>query len=393
MKSSSRVTAGALQAARARPRVVIAVTYITDYRVPFFERLRESLREQGVELQLLYGKPSASEARKNVAAPIDWAVAVPTRYLFKERICWLPLGGFARDADLVIVPQENKLLYNLWLLTFGRPRRLAFWGHGRNMQSSNRESLRERFKRWTANKVDWWFAYTSMSAALIADSGFPGGQTTVVENAVDTQELDEECARVTPAQCDAMRRRFGLQHGPVGLYLGSIERMKRLDLLIAAAIRIRARIPDFQLLVAGKGSEQAMIEAAAREHNWIRYAGPLRGKDKATALILSDVMLNPGAVGLGILDSFVSGTPLVTTDCDTHGPEISYLDSGRNGIMTAEDDAAYADAVIAMLSDGLLLARLGREARTSGQTYSIENMAERFSHGILNCLALAPAAG
>lgn len=392
MKSSTNITTDTLRAVRGRPKVVIAVTYITDYRVPFFEKLREILRRQGVELQLLYGKPSASEAKKNVPAPIDWAVAIPTHYLFKDRICWLPLGSFARDAELVIVPQENKLLYNLWLLTLGRPKRLAFWGHGRNMQSANRESLRERFKRWTANKVDWWFAYTSMSAELIAGSGFPDRQTTVVENAVDTQELADACAGIGTAECEAMRRRFGLREGPVGLYLGSIEKMKRLDLLIDSAVRIRERIPGFQLLVAGKGSEQAMIEDAAREHDWIRYAGPLRGEDKATALMLSDVMLNPGAVGLGILDSFVSGTPLVTTTCDTHGPEISYLDSGRNGVMTAEDDVEFANAVVHMLSDQALLERLGRGARASAQTYSIENMAERFSRGILKCLAISSRA-
>jgi hypothetical protein len=38
-------------------------------------------------------------------------------------------------------------------------------------------------------------------------------------------------------------------------------------------------------------------------------AGMLKGQDKVQALACATVMLNPGLVGLGILDSFVWGCP------------------------------------------------------------------------------------
>lgn len=368
-------------------RVVIAEMYINDYRLPFYNHLRALLAQERIELNLLTGVPSRNEAKKRDQATLGWEIQIPCTYLAGERLCWLPFGSYAQGADLVIVTQENKLLFNLWLLSLGRPRRLAFWGHGRNMQASKPNGWKENFKRWTTNKVDWWFAYTEATTALLGRQGFPGSATTTVNNSVDTRKLAALCQTVSPIDCQRMRRRLGLDHGPLGLYLGSLHKMKRFDFLLEAARRIRSRIPDFQLLIAGAGPMQADIEAAAREQPWIRYAGPLVNLDKAVALRLADVLLNPGAVGLGILDSFVSGTPLITTECATHGPEIAYLRSMQNGVMTANDIDAYCAAIISLLTVPEQLAKLQAGALASAAQYTIEKMAASFTEGIVACLS------
>src|SRR5581483_4554940 len=65
----------------------------------------------------------------------------------------------------------------------------------------------------------------------------------------------------------------------------------------------------------------------------------------------SSLLLNPGALGLVMLDSFVFGTPLVTCDITSHGPELAYLQPGRDGVLTANDEAACADKVVRLLRD------------------------------------------
>lgn len=369
-----------------RRRVVIVERQLLHYRIGLYQKLRPLLEQKGVELQLLIGEGTALEAQKKDEAELDWAIRIPTHYLVGDRLCWQPFGAYARDADMVIVMHENKLLYNLWLLSFGRPRRLAFWGHGRNMQSNRPGGIKELFKRWTINKVDWWFAYTEMSAQLVSQTGFPRERTTVVENAVDTMEMTSYCAEVGAERCNQLRQTLGLVGGPIGLYLGSLYREKRIDFLLQAALLIRQRVPGFQLLVVGAGPEQGLIEAAARQHPWIHYCGHLQGRQKATVLVLADIMLNPGLVGLGILDSFASGTPMFTTDCGLHSPEISYLESGKNGVMTANDVHAYADAISTVLSDPAALERLRNGALAVAPRYTIENMAERICEGIVRCL-------
>jgi len=368
------------------PRVVIVERQLLHYREAVYEQLRELLRRDGIEMQLLIGEGTPDEKKKKDEAKLDWPIRIPTRYLFNYRVCWQPFPEYARNAEMVIVGHENKMIYNLWLMSFGRPKRLAFWGHGRNMQSQHPDGLRERFKRWTINKVDWWFAYTDSSAALVSGAGFPGSRITVVDNAIDTRELKAQCDAVTAADKAALRRRIGFSDGPVGIYVGSLYQEKRLDFLLDAAQRIRSQVPGFQLVVVGAGPDQHVIEEAARLHPWIHYAGQRTGRDKAELLALADVMLNPGLVGLGILDSFVGACPMFTTDCGLHSPEISYMVSGQNGVMTENTIEAYADAVSRTLSDPALLARLQQGALTSASRYTIENMAMRLRNGILACI-------
>lgn len=372
---------------KTRPRVLIVERQLLHYRASFYNRLRGLLERDGIELQLLVGDGTPAEKKKKNEAHLDWAIRIPTHYLFGTTLCWQPFAAYAKEADLVIVMHENKIIYNLWLLFFARPKRMAFWGHGANLQSDNPHGWKELFKRWTINKVDWWFAYTESSAALVHRAGFPRERTTIVQNAVDTEEMAAFCKDVSDAELRGKRAELNLEDGPIALYLGSLYKEKRLDFLLDAAYRIRERIPAFQLLVVGAGPEQQQIEAAAIRCPWIHYLGPLQDRDKAVALVLADVMLNPGLVGLGILDSFTSGTPMFTTDCGLHSPEISYLSSGANGVMTRNDVEAYAGAVIDALREPEAIARLSRGALSSAPHYTIENMADRIRIGICSCLA------
>ncbi|HEX7642752.1 MAG TPA: glycosyltransferase family 4 protein [Burkholderiaceae bacterium] len=372
--------------AAPRPKVLIVERQLLNYRMAFYNCLRGMLERDGIELQLLVGEGTPAEKRKKNEVSLGWSIHIPTHYLPGTSLCWQPFGRYAKDADLVIVMHENKILYNLWLMLAARPKRLAFWGHGANLQSDNPDGFKERFKRWTVKKVDWWFAYTDSSAALVAKAGFPAQRTTVVQNAVDTEEMIRLCGEVSAAQCRLKRREWGLGDGPVGLYLGSLYKEKRLDFLLAAAALIRSSLPDFQLLVVGAGPEQHTIEQAAAAHPWIHYLGPLQGNRKAEALVLADVLMNPGLVGLGILDSFASGTPMFTTDCGLHSPEISYLAPGHNGVMTNDDVHDYAAAIVATLRDARYLESLGQAALASASQYTVENMAARIRSGILACL-------
>jgi glycosyltransferase involved in cell wall biosynthesis len=185
-----------------------------------------------------------------------------------------------------------------------------------------------------------------------------------------------------------MRRKLNLGDGPVGLFVGSLYKEKRLDFLLDAARLIRLDIPDFQLIIVGAGPDQEMVEEAVRRYSWIRYLGPLQGEDKAATLMLADVMLNPGLVGLGILDSFTSGRPMFTTDCGLHSPEISYLSNGQNGMMTNNDLISYANAVSNALQKKEVIETLRAGALSSGLHYTIENMAGRIRDGICACLSM-----
>jgi len=370
----------------SRVRVVIVERQLLHYRAAFYELLRELLHLDGVELQLLVGKGTAAEEKRRDEVTVPWATPIATHYFFGGALCWQPFGVYARDADMVIIPHENKMLYNLWLIFFNRPKRIAFWGHGANMQSSRPNGLKERFKRWTVGKVDWWFAYTESSAKLVEQAGFASECITVVENAVDTQKMKSECDSVTGTERDHLRRSLGLEEGPVGVFVGSLYREKMLGFLLEAAHLIRRHVPGFSLLIVGAGPEQRVVDEATKDFSWIRCLGPLRDRRKSEILMLGDVLLNPGLVGLGILDSFVSGRPMFTTDCGVHSPEISYLSNWKNGVMTPVDRKIYAETVSEVLQHPEMIEILRQGALTSASKYTLENMAGRIRQGIRACL-------
>ncbi len=367
-------------------RVAIVQRRLTHYRLSLFARLRARLAGQDITLSLLAGAGTPAEEKKNDAGHLPWATCVPTRYWLDGRLCWQSFGRALDDVDLLIVTQENKLLRNHLLLVAPRRFKLAFWGHGANLQSDNPDGIKERFKRWTTNRVDWWFAYTQMSADLVRAAGFPQARTTVLNNAVDTMELLRQRQSVTPEETATLRQSLGFGSGPVGVYVGSLYTDKRLDFLFAAAEAIRMQVPDFHLLIVGDGLERDQVQAWCAAHSWARWAGARFGRDKVLHMSLAQFLLNPGLVGLGILDAFASGAPMVTTDHKGHAPEIAYLEPGVNGVMTADDLGSYVDACVRLLRVPGALDVLREGCAAGAREYTVENMVMRFADGIERCL-------
>lgn len=363
-------------------KVTIVQRRLTHYRAPFFELLRAVLEKQQIQLELLVGVGNKGEERKLDAGVLDWAISIPTRYFAGERICWQPIHRYLNKTDLVVVTQENALLANHLMILLPRKSKLAFWGHGANLQSNSPNGLKERFKRWTTNRVDWWFAYTQMSADLVTAAGFPGNRITVLNNAVDTSEMRRQRQSVTPEETRALRESLGFGPGSVGAFVGSLYADKRLDFLFAAAEAIRQGVPDFHLLIVGDGPERGKVQAWCAAHPWARWVGARFGRDKISYLSVAQVMVNPGLVGLGILDAFVCGVPMLTTDCGIHSPEIAYLANGANGVITADDLDAYVQACVDLLRNHRVLEVLRISCFASAKEYTMENMAHRFADGI-----------
>lgn len=359
---------------------------MAEYRLPLFERLRDRLAARDIALDVLYGDATRVERTKGDGGDLSWGRRIPTRYLLNGRVCWQPFGAWIGDADLIVIAQENKLLFNHWLLMH-RPRaRIAFWGHGKNMQSNKPSGLAERIKRWSVCRVHWWFAYSDLTRDIVLATGFPRERICVLNNSVDTSRLMELRQAISDKEMADARSHLGLETGPIGIYVGSLYADKRIDFLIAAARRVREHLSSFHLLMVGGGPESERHRAATRSDQWIHWMGVRRDKEKVALLAMSDLMLIPAAVGLAILDSFALRVPLLTTCNPGHGPEIAYLHNGVNGVMTAPSAHAYAAAVVRILRNPDELAQLKAGCAASATLYAVENMAERFADGIAGAL-------
>ncbi len=377
----------------ARPRVTVLQHRLLHYRVALFELLRAECDRRGIELRLVHGQPSPRELHKKDTGSIAWADQVTNRWItvFGRDLLWQPFPRDLRGSDLVVIMQENRILSNYVFLLkhlFARSR-VAYWGHGRDFQSDAPAGLRERWKSFWLPRVDWWFAYTNITRNILLEHGFPAARITCIYNAIDNERFIDELSAVTDASLAALSDELGLAAGaPLGLYCGSLYPDKRLDLLVQAAQRIHAAIPAFRLVVIGDGPSRPALEAQLAGQAWARCVGVKKGPEKAAFFRRATAYLNPGMVGLHVLDAFCAGLPMFTTANARHSPEIEYLEHGRNGFIVADEPAAYADAVIAMLRDPARCAFVAAAARATARNYTLQNMVSNFARGIEECLGL-----
>ncbi len=373
-------------------QVLLVQRRLPEYRLPLFERLKAILSGEGVRLVLAHGDATSRERTRNDEGTLPWAVRVRNRYAtvrgVQVVVQEIPRALRAGSA-LVILSHENGILSNYPILVrrmLAPSTRVAFWGHGPKPS----QHLRQGVKRWTARQVDWWFAYTSLSVDRVLRAGFPADRVTCLDNSIDTQALQGWARSITEGERTALRRELGIDGGQVAVYLGSLTPEKKLPFLVQASELLRRRNPDFHLLVVGDGPLLPEMREAARSRPWLHVVGARHDREKALHCSLARVNLNPGMVGLGIVDSFALGIPLATTELDIHSPEIAYLEPGRNGLLTPHDPEAFAAAAGRVLEDDGFWAELVAGCHTAAGRYDIDGMASRFASGILAALEVPP---
>jgi glycosyltransferase involved in cell wall biosynthesis len=374
---------------RPAARVAYVYPFAFQYRAAFHEQLRAALAAEGIGYNVIACPDPRMAADRGDLVRLAWATETGCTKLrvSGRELRYQHALRVALAHDLIIVQQENGLLLNypLQLLAPLLGKRVAFFGHGRNFQSRAPDGLRERFKRFWTRRVDWWFAYTSLSAEAVRAAGFPNERITVFNNTLDLAQIARERAAVSAERVAARRAALGSSN--VGVFMGALYPDKRLGFLLEAAALVRRRVPDFQLLIAGGGVDAPLARAAAERHDWVHYLGPQFGVAKAELLALGRVLLIPGLVGLTAIDAFAYGLPLVTTAMPYHGPEIAYVESGRNGVIVPDDVQLYADAVVALLTDEAARAKLLAGMAADLETYSMSRMVARFAEGVRQALA------
>ena len=375
-------------------KVAILQHRLLHYRVDLFQRLKNELKGDNVELELFHGKPSLKELTKRDIGQLSWSHYVNNSYvnIAGVDILWQKLPHI-KDYDLIILIQENRIISNYFIILqaklFYRKTKLAFWGHGKNMQSVNPRGLKEYWKRKWLSAVDWWFAYTEGTKSYLINSGFPVDNITTLNNSIDTSRFKELVQHVDYNRIHALKKDLNLtDDSEVCVFCGSIYLEKKIELLLDACEIIYGRNPNFILIVIGDGPDRIILDRYINSSPWLRTVGIKTGQDKADIFSISKLMLNPGLVGLHILDSFCSGVPMITTERALHSPEFDYLLPDENGVVVRGPDCpkSYADAVTNCLCNENLLSKLRSGCYASSTKYSLDMMVTNFKNGIKDAL-------
>jgi len=368
-------------------KVVILQHRLLHYRTKLFEQLRAAGLVKGIQIELVHGQATRRESIKKDEGSLGWAHKVVNKVweVGERDILWQPYPSMLKDADLVVVMQESRILsnYPLLLSRLWSKRKVGYWGHGKNFQSDAPTGLREQWKNFLIRRVDWWFAYTDMTVDILTKAAYPSSQITCLDNAIDTSSFKADLASWSTTEVAEAKQQLGIVPGAaVGVFCGSLYPDKKLDLLVAAADLIRQRMPDFSLVVIGDGPSMPEMREAAATRPWMHLLGVRKGREKALYFRMGDVMLNPGLVGLHIVDAFCAGMVIMTTRTARHSPEVAYLRDGENGVYSDDTPEAYSQAVLNVIQDKARLAQMKAQSLADSEHYTLEHMVERFAEGI-----------
>ncbi|GGK77485.1 glycosyltransferase family 4 protein [Amphritea balenae] len=372
-------------------RVIILQRVLPHYRVPFFDLLYKLLKDEGVELFVIYGQECPGSVPASCEYTRDWSLKIDNKYFsfFGKEIVYQPVFHLLSTSDLVIVEQANRLVLNYLLLVLRRLTKLkvAFWGHGKNFQSYNSDDFFEKIKRFYSSEVDWWFSYTNSGVSIIKSLGFPESKITCVDNSIDVSELKLSSRNVELNDVLEIKKTLGIISNNVAVYCGGMYSEKKINFLLESCDLVRKEISDFEVLFIGDGPDSKDVINYTVNRSWAHFIGPKVGVDRVPYFKISKILLMPGLVGLAVLDSFAFEVPMITTNIPIHSPEFDYLDNNVNGIVTEFDVHLYSKKVIELFKDDSLLIALKEGCRSSASNYSVENMASNFHFGVLKAVS------
>lgn len=216
-------------------------------------------------------------------------------------------------------------------------------------------------------KTFLWRQMGRWANAIVANSGggieaWPRHRTRfIVPNGVDLDAIQKESRR-PPADLELFRGQ------PTIVSIGRLTPGKGQLVLLRAAARVKADLPDFRLLLFGEGPGRIVIEAQAaaldlgRNVRLLGYRSDVwQWLGQASMMVsMSEAEGHPNAV----LEAAAADVPLILSDIPAHREAV-----GDDGALFVGhgDDAALADAIRQVLAD--------REAATGRAASALQRVA------------------
>ncbi len=356
-------------------RVGIVQRVLPRYRPPFFDMLAA----QCGGLSVFAGEPRASEA---IVSAEKLTVAKWTRaknlHIFGEPFYFCYQRGLIEwlesfDPDVLIVEANPRYLSTpaakRWMHKRGR--RVIGWGLG---APSERTGIAGMLRKNFMRQLDAVIAYSERGATEYRSLGFPAEQIFVAPNAVSPRPSGSPPSR--PAQ---------FAGPPVVLYVGRLQKRKRLDNLIRSCSSLpQSLLP--RLVIVGDGPERGELENLAKEiYPATEFWGALFGAALDTGFAEGDLFVLPGTGGLAVQQAMAHALPVIVAQGD--GSQEGLLTPANGRQLPANDESALHTALADLLSDAARLRKMGAESfRLVQEKFNLEEMVASFI-GAINKVA------
>ena len=170
---------------------------------------------------------------------------------------------------------------------------------------------------------------------------------------------------------------------PTILFVGRLDKRKGFEYLLEAFGRVRISIPNARLLVVGaynkEDKEPYVLQARQDGFRGVHFVGYVPEAEKPRYFRSCDVFCAPStgneSFGIVLLEAMASGRPVVASNIPGYR---SVLTDGREGLLVERGDVSgLASALIRLLRDPDLRARMSAQGRETARCFAWERIAAR----------------
>ncbi len=248
----------------------------------------------------------------------------------------------------------------------GRGGRVIGWGLGAPPIRGPLMGLRQKQRLELLSSLDGMIAYSRIGADQYRQIGIPEERVYVAPNAVDK-------APASPPR----QRQPHFDGQPMVLFIGRLQRRKRLDLLIKACSALPADLQP-RLVIVGDGPALGELrEVAGKLYPHAEFAGAKHGIELEEYFARADLFVLPGTGGLAIQQAMAHGLPVVVARGD--GTQDDLVRSENGWQVPPDDLQALANALQKALDDPSKLRQMGEASyRIVAKEINVDKMVEVF---------------
>ena len=220
-------------------------------------------------------------------------------------------------------------------------KRVLMWTHGYLKEEPGFKGyIREIFYRI----ADGLLLYGHRGRKLMEKRGFDPKTLYVVYNSLDYDLQKSIRLRYSMRDLNELRKTHFENHTlPVLVFTGRVTKRKGLELIFKAQDQLRLMGMLTNVLVIGDGPDRVKLEKLVEISNLssnVKFVGACYDENIiGPLLMMSDVCVSPGEVGLTCIHSMAYGTPVIShDDPSSQGPEWESIIDGVTGSVFRKGD-------------------------------------------------------
>lgn len=328
--------------------VAVIYHYVVHYRRPIFNLLS---RSESPEYTIVSGHDSEIVIKK---LPSSYKDIPPTdggirwkfvkNYWFLNRFLFQP-GIFkyslSKDVDTIIF-LGNPYFISTWIsavLARIAGKKVVIWSHGFLRPENNLKGL---IRATFLNLAHEHLVYGGYAKKNMVKRGFKPDKIHLVYNSLDYD--NQRALRESPRPPSLSLFDSNV---PVFGFIGRLTKQKKIDILLDVLARLNEGKHRANLLIVGDGEERANLEKKVEElglSQSVYFYGACYDEEMIRRLVLlMNVVVAPGEVGLTAIHALTFGVPVIThNNFNEQMPEFEAITDGQTGSFFDYDDPMNA---------------------------------------------------